>query len=62
MSTSDQASGRAQEPEWKRKRRLAAIFGDALPETTADDREEPGERRDKDSWLRAQVPPHHGKI
>ncbi|WZH52187.1 MAG: hypothetical protein PIR53_19500 [Nocardioides alkalitolerans] len=54
------------EPEWQRKRRLAAIFGDALPEQTGDDtdRGEPGDARGgeaaSDAWLRAQVPPHHG--
>ncbi len=55
----------ATEPEWQRRRRLAAVFGDVLPETTSDERdhdtadtadaEAAGER-----WLRAQVPPHHG--
>ncbi|MEV0359221.1 hypothetical protein AB0H71_24515 [Nocardia sp. NPDC050697] len=41
--------------------RLARIFGDALPETTRDERGD-DERRDDsgDSWLRSQVPPHHG--
>ena len=56
------------EPEWRRKRRLAAIFGDALPEQTGDDtdRGEPDDARSRggdsvsDAWLRAQVPPHHG--
>ena len=52
------------EPEWQRRRRLEAVFGDVLPETTSDERdpetaaasaEDAGDR-----WLRAQVPPHHG--
>jgi hypothetical protein len=45
-----------------RRRRLAAVFGDVLPDTTDDERdpEGPDDRRDGDSWLRAQVPPHHG--
>ena len=48
-----------------RRRRIAAVFGDVLPDTTADEREpegsdDSGERSDGDSWLRAQVPPHHG--
>lgn len=46
----------------ERKRRLAAVFGDVLPDTTSDERE-PGsaERGDAgDEWLQAQVPPHHG--
>ena len=48
--------------EWERKRRLAAVFGDVLPDTTTDERE-PGEGPPDtagDEWLRAQVPPHHG--
>jgi hypothetical protein len=55
----------AAETDWERRRRLAAVFGDVLPETTRDerDREEPstgaGDGRG-DDWLRAQVPPHHG--
>jgi hypothetical protein len=54
----------APESDWQRRRRLAAVFGDALPETTSDERgpepagdggEDPGE-----AWLKSQVPPHHG--
>ena len=55
------------ESDWERRRRLAEVFGDALPDTTADEREpDPGEgttvgAEDKtDAWLREQVPPHHG--
>ena len=53
------------ETDWQRRRRLAAVFGDTLPETTSDERE-PGEsvadgREDPaETWLRSQVPPHHG--
>ncbi len=47
------------EPEWQRRRRLAAVFGDVLPETTRDERE-PGEDSSSEDWLRRQVPPHHG--
>lgn len=47
----------------ERRRRLDAIFGDTLPETTRDERE-PGEGAEEtergEAWLRAQVPPHHG--
>jgi len=48
-----------------RKRRLAEIFGDVLPETTSDERDSDdsaagaGESA-SDEWLRRQVPPHHG--
>ena len=53
--------------EWERRRRLAEVFGDVLPETTSDEREPdpaetgsvPGEDK-TDAWLREQVPPHHG--
>ena len=49
------------EPEWKRRRRLAAVFGDSGPDQTSDDRD-PGEDRSGkgDNWYRDQVPPHHG--
>lgn len=30
------------ELDWERKRRLAEVFGDVLPESTRDDRDEPG--------------------
>ena len=51
--------------DWERRRRLAEVFGDVLPESTSDDRDEPGENRHGgegrgDAWLKAQVPPHHG--
>jgi hypothetical protein len=49
------------ESEWERKRRLARIFGDVLPDTTRDERDDPDTGdRGSDAWLRAQVPPHHG--
>jgi len=53
----------AERPEsaWERRKRLAEVFGDTLPETTRDEREpESGRDRGNDDWLRAQVPPHHG--
>lgn len=57
------AAERPRESDWERQRRLARIFGDVLPETTSDDRDETSGRdgeRGNDAWLRAQVPPHHG--
>lgn len=56
------------ETPWQRRRRLAEIFGDVLPETTADEREPEGagpsakarSESPGDRWLREQVPPHHG--
>ena len=49
-------------PEWVRRKRLAAVFGDVLPDTTEDERDpgEPAGEAGSDAWLRAQVPPHHG--
>lgn len=45
----------------ERKARLARIFGDVLPDSTSDDRDEPSsEESGSDAWLKAQVPPHHG--
>lgn len=47
--------------DWERRRRLAAVFGDALPDTTSDEREPGGPDEDAgEAWLKAQVPPHHG--
>lgn len=48
------------EPAWKRKARLAAIFGDVVPESTSDDRDEQGSGGTSEEWLKRQVPPHHG--
>jgi hypothetical protein len=50
------------ESDWQRRRRLAAVFGDVLPETTSDERdaESAPDQDAADAWLRAQVPPHHG--
>jgi hypothetical protein len=46
----------------RRSRLRQQVFGDVLPDTTADEREqgagEPGDRGDE--WLRSNVPPHHG--
>jgi hypothetical protein len=47
--------------ERARRRRVAEVFGDVLPDTTSDERDEQGgDTRDREGWLRAQVPPHHG--
>lgn len=55
---------RRDETEAQRRARLDAIFGDVLPDTTSDERDPgtpaPGEVDPSDTWLRAQVPPHHG--
>jgi hypothetical protein len=52
---------RSEQPDWVKKRRLAEIFGDVLPETTSDERGDgPDRPQSGDDWLKAQVPPHHG--
>jgi len=50
------------EPEWVRRRRLADVFGEVLPDTTADEHEttDPAGESRGDAWLEEQVPPHHG--
>ena len=49
------------EVEREKRRRRAEVFGDVLPDSTSDDRDEDAaERGDPDEWLRRQVPPHHG--
>lgn len=56
-------SGESARAAWERRKRRAEVFGDTLPTTTSDERddESPRERGDAgDAWLRAQVPPHHG--
>jgi len=51
------------EADWQRRRRLAEVFGDSLPDTTSDERdpaERPGQAESSgDTWLKEQVPPHH---
>lgn len=46
--------------EAARKRRLAEVFGDSLPEQTRDDVDPDEPSGDRDDWFRSQVPPHHG--
>lgn len=56
-NTSKQPAEKA-ESDWERRKRLAAVFGDVLPDTTGDER---GERSaTPDEWYRSQRPPHHG--
>ncbi len=43
-----------------RRRRLADVFGDVLPEQTSDDQTEGSDTAATEDWLRRQVPPHHG--
>ena len=60
MSVDKDSTG-TPEPEWKRRQRLAAAFGDGVPEQTKDDRDPREDASGKgDDWYRDQVPPHHG--
>lgn len=43
----------------QRRRRLAEVFGEVLPETTSDERAAAPEG-DRDDWYRENRPPHHG--
>ena len=71
--TAPRPRGEREETAWERRRRLDRVFGDALPETTRDERGERGDAAGArgssadgkgedpgDAWLREQVPPHHG--
>lgn len=51
----------------ERRRRLSEVFGEVIPEQTADDSTESGngadrrtEEKAQEDWLKSQVPPHHG--
>jgi hypothetical protein len=63
MTDPDHASS-TEESAWQRRKRLAAVFGDVLPETTTDERDDAPAVSDTESatdrWLKEQVPPHHG--
>lgn len=57
----------SQEKDAERKRRLANVFGEVLPDATRDERSDSwGDREGgrggagDDEWLENQVPPHHG--
>lgn len=59
----EQARPERERPETpaQRRARLARVFGDVLPDTTRDERDDDARGKpDGDEWLRSQVPPHHG--
>ena len=62
MTAPDPGGKDASRREAERRRRLAEVFGDPMPDTTRDERDPDGARegRDQDQWLKDQVPPHHG--
>jgi hypothetical protein len=44
-----------------REAKLHRVFGEVLPDSTSDDRSEPGDAEpdEHDRWLRDNRPPHH---
>jgi hypothetical protein len=59
--TTDPKDDDAAAAEAARRRRLAEVFGEVLPETTADERGGADEgAADRESWYRENRPPHHG--
>ena len=46
--------------EAARRRRLAEVFGEVLPDTTSDERGPDQGDADRESWYRENRPPHHG--
>ena len=57
---SDQPRVLTAEEREARRRRLAEVFGEVLPEQTSDDADEQTPSDASEEWLRRQVPPHHG--
>jgi hypothetical protein len=51
---------RSTRPGRRDHRRLDDVFGDVLPETTADERQPEPPGRDGDAWYLENRPPHHG--
>jgi hypothetical protein len=64
MTTSDDGRDESSlEADEARRRRLAEVFGDVLPDTTSDERDPESadtSSTTRDEWYRDQVPPHHG--
>jgi hypothetical protein len=60
--TPHEPRGLTAEEREARRRRLAEVFGEELPEQTSDDADESQTPPSEGSaeWLRRQVPPHHG--
>jgi hypothetical protein len=46
--------------EAARRRRLAEVFGEVLPESTTDDRSPEEGDTEREAWYRENRPPHHG--
>jgi hypothetical protein len=52
------AEERKPEPD---RRRFDEVFGDVLPETTADERDQQTSSSSDDSWYLENRPPHHDR-
>ncbi len=59
MSSPDPVEEAARNAAAKR-RRVAEVFGDVLPDITADEREQPAAEIGDDERIHREVPPHHG--
>jgi hypothetical protein len=58
--TEREKDGSDKRAEWQRRRRLAKVFGEVLPETTSDERAAgAGRTGESDQWYRENRPPHH---
>jgi hypothetical protein len=61
MTSEPAADGLGPREREARRRRLAEVFGDVLPDQTSDDADPDAQRGDgSEEWLKRQVPPHHG--
>lgn len=54
-----EAAGDA-DPGWRRRQRIAEVFGDDLPATTTDERSGPPSSGRSREWYERNRPPHHG--
>jgi hypothetical protein len=60
MGVVTDSEGSSGEKERARRRRLAEVFGDVLPETTSDEQTAAGtDDRGSERWYRENRPPHH---
>jgi hypothetical protein len=50
------------DPDTPPRHLVNKIFGDSLPDTTSDERDDgrSTDEADRERWLRDNVPPHHG--
>jgi hypothetical protein len=56
------SDGDTEETEQTKRLRSAEVFGEVLPDSTSDDRDDDAaDDGNRDEWLRRQVPPHHGE-